>query len=96
MCPLCSIVYDAGTALESYEWLDVRSSSDAELRVLEEKVNVLDLPSPPGAQVGLPICCIQIRQFPRGSIQSACQWLNTICITGAFHDMVPISGVADV
>jgi hypothetical protein len=44
-------VYDAGTSSESYEWLDVGSCSKDELRVLEEKVNVLDLPSPPGAQV---------------------------------------------
>ena len=46
-----SIVYDAGTASESYEWLDVAGCSRDELRVLDDTVNVLDLSLPPSAQV---------------------------------------------
>ena len=47
----CSIVYDAGTASESYEWLDVAACSRDELHVLDDTVNVLDLSLPPSAQV---------------------------------------------
>lgn len=48
---LRSIVYDAGTSAESYEWLTVNSCSPDELRILDEKVNVLEIPKPPSAQV---------------------------------------------
>ncbi|EIE24883.1 hypothetical protein COCSUDRAFT_46996 [Coccomyxa subellipsoidea C-169] len=44
------IVYDAGTSAESYEWLTVNSCPPDELRILEEKVNVLEIPKPPSAQ----------------------------------------------
>ncbi|BDA49275.1 Protein EMSY-LIKE 3 [Coccomyxa sp. Obi] len=44
------IVYDAGTSAESYEWLTVNSCSPDELRILDEKVNVLEIPKPPSAQ----------------------------------------------
>ena len=50
---LRSIVYDAGTSAESYEWLTVNSCSPDELRILDEKVNVLEIPKPPSAQVPL-------------------------------------------
>jgi len=46
-----SIVYDAGTSAESYEWLTVNSCAPDELRILDEKVNVLEIPKPPTAQV---------------------------------------------
>lgn len=42
----CSIVYMVGTDEESFEWLDVNKSPD-EVRILQETVNVLDLPRPP-------------------------------------------------
>lgn len=48
-----SIVYDAGTSAESYEWLTVNSCAPDELRILDEKVNVLEIPKPPTAQVRL-------------------------------------------
>ncbi len=47
----CSIVYDAGTSSESFEWLHVDTASPNELRVLDETVNVLDLSLPPSVQV---------------------------------------------
>lgn len=54
MWHVCSIVYDAGTSAESYEWLTVHSCPPDELRILEEKVNVLEIPKPPSAQVQPP------------------------------------------
>ena len=46
ICALCSIVYMVGTDEESFEWLDVNKSPE-EVRILQDTVNVLDLPRPP-------------------------------------------------
>ena len=43
---LCSIVYMVGTDEESFEWLDVNKVPE-EVRILQDTVNVLDLPRPP-------------------------------------------------
>ena len=42
----CSIVYMVGTDEESFEWLDVNKVPE-EVRILQDTVNVLDLPRPP-------------------------------------------------
>ena len=42
----CSIVYMVGTDEESFEWLDVNKAAE-EVRILQDTVNVLDLPKPP-------------------------------------------------
>ena len=45
-CALCSVVYMVGTDEESFEWLDVNKVPE-EVRILQDTVNVLDLPRPP-------------------------------------------------
>lgn len=42
----CSVVYMVGTDEESFEWLDVNKAAE-EVRILQDTVNVLDLPKPP-------------------------------------------------
>ena len=56
----CSIVYMVGTDEESFEWLDVNKAAE-EVRILQDTVNVLDLPKPPevGTQ-GIAVSHVQI------------------------------------
>jgi len=56
-----------GTDEESFEWLDVNKSPD-EVRILQDTVNVLDLPRPPEVSAkGLPRyqidCCTEHRDM---------------------------------
>ena len=69
----CSIVYDAGTSAESYEWLTVQSCPPDELRILEEKVNVLEIPKPPSAQARTPhsvLDCATLRSALSAPLES--------------------------
>ena len=49
----CSIAYMVGTEEESFEWLDI-SKHPEEIRILQETVNVLDLPRPGEVRLGTP------------------------------------------
>ena len=73
-----SIVYMVGTDEESFEWLDVNKSPE-EVRILQDTVNVLDLPRPPevrpctGSCDALAWASLRLRCKMMRGVLSACR-----------------------
>jgi len=44
-----SIMYDAGTESESFEWYRVRGAPKSECRLMQQRIDILALPHPPAA-----------------------------------------------
>ena len=61
----CSIVYMVGTDEESFEWLDVNKVPE-EVRILQDTVNVLDLPRPPEVQI---VQCLPLERAQACAVQ---------------------------
>lgn len=49
-----SIMYDAGTESESFEWYRVRGAPKSECRLTQQRIDILSLPHPPVAAVAAP------------------------------------------
>ena len=49
-----SIMYDAGTESESFEWYRVRGAPKSECRLTQQRIDILSLPHPPVATAAAP------------------------------------------